>query len=46
MQMWFAILCSSPRVKSCATVAVTVDAVEIMGWERTGKSMYMGGGGG
>ena len=40
-QMQFAISCSSPRVRSCPTKVVTVDAMDIMGWERMGKSMYV-----
>ena len=40
-QMQFVISCSSPRVISHATEMVTVDAVEIIMWERMVKSMYV-----
>ena len=42
MQMQFAKLWSSTRVTSCTTEVVAVDVMDIMGWERMGKSMYTG----
>ena len=42
IHMQFVNSCSLPRVGSHATEVVTVDVVDIRGWERMGKSMFAG----